>query len=281
MASRAKRTSRSRSDAGEHPKPAADAARGGAPEREVTGPEAALRALLAEVVGTFALTFVAAGGEVIGAISDGAVGPASRAVAPGLVVAALIYAIGNDSGAHFNPSVSFAFALRRVFPWRWVPAYWAAQITGALMAALLLRVLFGVQKDLGATHAHFGLTTSLVMEVVLTAFLLLVILGTATRYSLIGTDAAMAVGATIACLGLFAAPVSGASMNPARSLGPAVVSGAADDLWVYLLGPLAGAALAVGVTEILHPRRHACETEVAEGEHLNASPKAEPDRSRK
>src|SRR5262245_4870042 len=110
--------------------------------------------------------------------------------------------------------------MRGVFPWRWVPAYWVAQ---ALAAALLLRAIFGAANDLGATHAHFGLSTSLPMEAALTFLLILVVLGTASRYSLIGTDAALAVGATIACVGLFAAPVSGASMNPARSLGPAVL----------------------------------------------------------
>jgi MIP family channel proteins len=247
-------------------------------ERDVTRLEAALRALLAEAVGTFALTFVAAGGEVIGEVSGGAVSPASRAVAPGLVVLALIYAIGNDSGAHYNPSVSFAFALRRAFRWRWVPPYWAAQVIGAVAAALLLRMLFGVPKDLGATHVHYATTTALAMEVVLTFFLILVILGTATRYSLIGTDAALAVGATIACEGLFAAPVSGASMNPARSLGPAVISGAVGDLWVYLVGPFAGAALAVAVTAILHRRRHPAEAEAAQGEHLGMHVRLNADR---
>jgi aquaporin Z len=245
-------------------------------ERGVSRAEAQRRALLAEFVGTFALTFVAAGGAVIAKVSGGQAHSAGQAVAPGLVVAALVYALGNDSGAHFNPCVTFAFALRGVFRWRWVPAYWAAQIVGAIAAALLLSTLFGAAIDAGGTHAEFGELTSLAMEAVLTFLLIVVVLGTASRYSLIGADAALAVGATIACLGLFAGPISGASMNPARSLGPAVVSGAVGDLWVYVAGPFAGALLAVGGTAVLHRRRHPHEMEAAEGDHLeHTQPNAE------
>jgi MIP family channel proteins len=275
MPSRFQHANQSNSEGRKCPPPRADSA---APEHDVISAEAVLRALLAEVVGTFALTFVAAGGVVIGALSEGAVSAASRAVAPGLVVLALIYAIGNDSGAHYNPSVTLAFALRRAFQWRWVTPYWAAQVIGAVAAALLLRMLFGTAKDIGATHPHYGTTVALVMEIVLTFLLVLVILGTATRYSLIGTDAALAVGATIACEGLFAAPVSGASMNPARSLGPALVSGAVSDLWVYLVGPFAGAALAVVATAILHRTRHPWEKEAAQGEHLGTNTRVNAER---
>ncbi len=227
---------------------------------------AELRRLFAEVVGTFALTLTAAGGEVIGALSRGEVSPGARAVAPGLVVMALIYAIGNVSGAHFNPAVTFAFALRRAFPWKQVPGYWAAQAVGSVAAALLLRALFGVVKDLGATEPHHGTAAALALETVLTWLLVLVILGTATRHQLIGPHAAVAVGGTIALCGLFAGPVSGASMNPARSLGPAVVAGAPAELWIYLAGPFAGAALAVGTTNVLHRRKPGSEKEAAEGD---------------
>jgi aquaporin Z len=231
-------------------------------------PKTVLRAMLAELIGTFALTLVAAGGDVIAALSSGTVSSASRAVAPGLIVLALIYAIGNDSGAHYNPAVTFAFALRKAFPWRWVPSYWGAQFVGAGSAAILLRTLFGAIASNGVNHPHYGSATALVMETVLSFLLVLIILGTATRYSLIGTDAALAVGATIACAGLFAAPVSGASMNPARSLGPALVNGTLGDAWIYLLGPGLGAALAVGVTSALHHQHHRGEQKAAQGEHL-------------
>lgn len=237
------------------------------------GPESVLRPLLAEAVGTFVGTFVAAGGIVIDAVSGGAVGMPGVALARGLSVMALIYALGNDSGAHYNPVVTFAFALRRVFPWRWVPVYWAVQVVSALAAALLLWALFGNIKDVGATHAHFGTMPALVMEILLTCILNLVILGTATRYSLIGTSAALAVGAVTAGCPLFAAPISGASMNPVRSLGPAVVSGSMGDLWIYFVGPFAGAALAFALTHFLHPRRHPWEKEAAQGEHLGTDGK--------
>ncbi|MBV9852032.1 MAG: aquaporin [Armatimonadetes bacterium] len=226
-----------------------------------------LRALLAEVVGTFALTLVAAGGEVIGHVSHGEVSQAARVVAPGLVVMALIYAIGSASGAHFNPAVSLAFALRRDFPWSRVPCYWAAQMAGASVAALLLRALFGDVAHLGATEPHFGASAAFVMEIVLTFLLVLVILGTATRYSLIGPNAALAVGATIILDGLFAGPVSGASMNPARSLGPMLVSGELRDAWIYVAGPFLGGLAACGMVWLLcGPKKDDKEEEAAEGD---------------
>ncbi|MBX6342341.1 MAG: aquaporin, partial [Thermomicrobiaceae bacterium] len=203
-----------------------------------------LARLAGELFGTFALTMVAAGGEVIAAVSHGEVSPAARAVAPGLMVMALIYAVGDVSGAHFNPAVTFAFALRRVFPWCQLPAYWLAQLAGALLAAGLLRLLFGRAAHVGATRPEHGALTAVVMEVVLTLFLVTVILGTASRGMVVGPNAALAVGGTIALDGLFAAPISGASMNPARSLGPALLGGTMGTAWIYLLGPLAGAALA-------------------------------------
>ena len=210
-----------------------------------------LRRLLAELLGTFALTLVAAGGEVIAAISGGEVSSAARAVAPALLVMAMIYTLGSQSGAHFNPVVTLAFALRKDFPWRYVPGYWVAQLVGAVFAALFLRALFGLVGNLGATLPHHGTIEALIMEVVLTFLLLTVILGTATNHGLVGHNAALAVGGTIAFCGLFAAPISGASMNPARSLGPFLVSGQFTDIWIYVVGPIAGALLAVGVAWLL------------------------------
>lgn len=225
-----------------------------------------LRRLLAECFGTFALTLVAAGGEVIAAVSHGEVSQAARAVAPGLLVMAMIYAIGDASGAHYNPAVTLGFALRRDFPLRWLPGYWAAQIAGAVGAAVLLKTLFGNVAHLGATLPKHGIITALVMETMLTWLLLTVILGTATRYSLVGPNAALAVGATIALCGLFAAPISGASMNPARSLGPMLVTGQIGSAWIYVAGPFAGCGLTLALAWLLHGSGcGGAEQEAAEG----------------
>lgn len=228
-----------------------------------------LRSLFAELLGTFALTLAAAGGEVIASVSHGEVSHAARAVAPALVVLALIYALGDCSGAHFNPAVTFAFSLRRDFPWRRLPGYWGAQIAGATLAALLLRTLFGNVAHLGATHpmAGIGASAAFVMEIVLTCLLVVVILGTATRYTLVGPNAALAVGATIALCGLFAGPISGASMNPARSLGPALASGSPIRAGIYVAGPLIGSALASLLMAILHTKKDPKEEEAAEGDN--------------
>jgi aquaporin Z len=172
-----------------------------------------LRRLLAELLGTFALILVAAGGDVIATISGGAVSPAARAVAPALLVMAMIYTLGSKSGAHFNPAVTLAFTLRRDFPWNRVPGYWGAQMVGAVFAAFLLRLLFGLAGHLGATLPHYGTIEAIVMEVLLTFLLITVILGTATNHRLTGPNAAIAVDGFIALAGLFAAPISGASMK--------------------------------------------------------------------
>ncbi|HZU78251.1 MAG TPA: aquaporin [Dehalococcoidia bacterium] len=224
------------------------------------------RRLLAELLGTFALTMAAAGGEVIAHVSDGQVSEAAKVVAPGLTVMALVYAMGDVSGAHFNPGVTLAFAVRRVFPWSRLPGYWAAQLCGALLAAAVLRLMFGDVAHVGATEPHHGAATALGMEIILTWLLVTVILGTATRYALIGADAALAVGATIALDGLFAGPISGASMNPARSLGPAIVAAHLTDAWLYVVGPFAGALIAVGTTWLVHGHHKAAEEKAASGE---------------
>jgi aquaporin Z len=178
---------------------------------------------------------------------------------------AFIYAMGDVSGAHFNPAVTFAFALRGAFPWSRLPGYCLAQLAGALAAAGLLRILFGDVAHLGATTPKHGEFQSLVMEILLTWLLVTVILGTATRYQLIGPSAALAVGATIALCGLFAGPVSGASMNPARSLGPAIVSGEMASAWISVAGPSVGASAAVLVAWILKGNKRPQEDKAAEG----------------
>jgi aquaporin Z len=214
-----------------------------------------VRRLAAEAIGTFALVFVAAGGDTAARLSDGMVDPTARAIAPALVVAALIYAVSDQSGAHFNPAVSLAFALRRELPASWLGPYWAAQAGGAVAAAWVLAALFGDAAAAGVSRPHIPAATALVTEAILTTLLVTVILGTADRARIVGPNAALAVGATIAACGLVALPIEGASMNPARSLGPAVVSGDIGDLWIYIAGPVLGACLAVAGVGLLRGGR--------------------------
>jgi aquaporin Z len=207
------------------------------------------RRLLAETGGTFFLVLAAAGAGVVDAVSHGQVGRAAAVTAPGIMVLALIYTIGETSGAHLNPAVTVAFAVRGHFPWRRVPGYVLAQLAGAVLAAALLRSLFGTAGRLGGTFPGRGIGTgpALALEVVLTFGLMTVILGTASGARNVGHNAAIAVGGYVALAGLWASPVSGASMNPARSLGPALVSGDLHDVWIYLAGPLAGGLIAVAL----------------------------------
>ena len=206
------------------------------------------RRLFSELLGTFFLVLVAVGGGMVNARFGGdAVPYGARVVSPALMVAAVILFMGTVSGAHLNPAVSVAFALRGDFPWKRVPAYVVAQFIGAILATLLLWALIGKQGSAGLTLPGNGIsaTTAMLWEVVLTTGLVSVILGTASGAQQIGPLAAIGVGSYIALAGLWGSPVSGASMNPARSLAPAVVSGNFHSLWVYLTGPFLGAAAAV------------------------------------
>ncbi len=227
------------------------------------------RRLFAEVLGTFFLVLVAAGGGIVNArFGPGAVPAAARSVAPGLMVMAVILFMGTVSGAHLNPAVSVAFALRGNFPWRRVPAYVAAQAVGAVLAAALLRALIGGHGSAGLTLPGPGISpwVALVWEMTLTTGLISVILGTASGAQQIGPFAAIGVGGYIALAGLWGAPVSGASMNPVRSLGPALALGDWRDWWVYLAGPLAGAVIAVGCAWVLRgPGGGAHGTQAAQG----------------
>jgi len=225
------------------------------------------RRLFAELLGTFLLVMVAAGGAVVDVRSHGLVPLDAQVVAPGLMVMAVIYFMGSVSGAHLNPAVTFAFALRGNFPWKRVPGYVGAELTGGVLAAGFLRASLGEFGHLGASRPGNGVGggTALVIEVVLTAGLVSVILGTASGARNIGPNAALAVGGYIVLAGLWAAPISGASMNPARSLGPALVGGSWTDWWVYVVGPLVGAVVAVGMAWILRgPPSHAGD-EAAQG----------------
>jgi aquaporin NIP len=200
--------------------------------------------LTAEFLGTFALVFAGTGAIVINDLT-GAVTHVGIALTFGLVVLALIYALGEVSGAHFNPAVTVGFVLARRFPARDAGPYVVAQLLGACAASLSLRAIFPENSTLGATVPRGPAGQSFVLELLLTAFLMFVILTSTTGAKEKGLMVGIAVGSVIALEALFAGPVCGASMNPARSLGPAVVSGRLDALWVYLAAPVLGAALAV------------------------------------
>ena len=210
-------------------------------------------ALAAEAIGTFALVFVGCG-AVMADARGAALGQVGVSLAFGLVVMAMIYAVGHVSGAHLNPAVTLAFALGRHFPWARVATYWGAQAVGALAAAALLRASLGDEGRLGATLPSGSDAQSFTWEVVLTFLLVFVIMAVATDTRAVGEAAALAIGGTVALDALVGGPVSGASMNPARSLGPALVSGTPDALWIYLTAPFAGAALAVLAYAVLRPR---------------------------
>jgi aquaporin Z len=215
------------------------------------------RRIFSELLGTFLLVLVAAGGGMVNARFGGNAVPApARVVAPGLMVLAIIMFMGAVSGAHLNPAVSIAFALRGDFPWRRVPLYLVAQFAGAVLATLLLWALIGKHGPAGLTLPGPGIpaATALVWEMVLTVGLVSTILGTASGAQAVGSIAALGVGSYIALAGLWGAPVSGASMNPARSLGPALVLGDWTAWWAYLVGPVAGGVIAVGFAYILRGR---------------------------
>jgi len=214
------------------------------------------RRLFSELLGTFLLVLVAAGGGTINGYSNGAISLSARVTAPGLMVLAVILFMGAISGAHLNPAVSIAFAARGNFPWVRVPGYIIVQLVGATLACLLLKALFGNAGMLGATEPGSGSNVwqSVIMEFVLTAGLVSTILGTASKAQNLGPISAFGVGAYIILAGLWAAPISGASMNPARSFGPDLVLWNFSNYWVYLVGPIAGALLAVGIAYILRGR---------------------------
>jgi aquaporin Z len=214
-----------------------------------------MRALAAELFGTFALVFAGTGAIVINEVHGGAVTHVGVALTFGLVVLALIYALGEVSGAHLNPAVTLGFFLARRFPASRVPPYALSQCAGALLASLLLRLLFlDNTTTLGATRPAGPAVQSFVLEAVLTLLLMFVILSVSTGAKEKGVMAGVAVGAVIALEALFAGPACGASMNPARSLAPAVVSLRLDHLWIYLSAPPLGAALAVLACRCVHER---------------------------
>lgn len=211
------------------------------------------RRWFSELFGTFLLVLAAAGAAVIDAASNAQIGRVASVTAPAMTVLAVILFMGAVSGAHLNPVVTVAFALRRDFRWRRVPGYLLAQLAGAVAAALLLRAVFGQHGHAGLTLPGPGFTTTqaFVLETVLTLGLVSTILGTASAAQNLGALSAFGVGAYILLAGLWASPVSGAAMNPARSAGPALITGDLHDLWIYLAAPTLGMVLAVAAAWIL------------------------------
>jgi MIP family channel proteins len=203
---------------------------------------ALLRAAVAEAIGTFALVFAGAGAVMVDAKTH-ALGHVGVAIAFGLVIMAMIYAVGHISGAHFNGAVTFAFTLTRHFPWTSALAYWAAQLTGAVTAAAVLRGSLGDVAHAGATLPSGSQGQSFLWEAVLSAILMFVIMAVATDTRAVGEAAAIAIGGTIGLDAMFGGPISGASMNPMRSMGPAFVSGDLHALWVYILAPVLGTSI--------------------------------------
>jgi len=201
------------------------------------------RALVAEAIGTFALVFAGCGAIMVDA-KTGQLGHVGVAITFGLVIMFGIYAVGHISGAHFNPSVTFAFALSRHFPWTRAAGYWGAQLVGAIAAAAVLRASLGNIANVGATLPSGSEVQSFLWELILTFFLMFVIMAVATDTRAVGEAAAIAVGGTVGLDAMFGGPISGASMNPARSAGPALVSGDLHALWLYIVAPICGASLA-------------------------------------
>ncbi|HMI81161.1 MAG TPA: aquaporin [Solirubrobacterales bacterium] len=222
-----------------------------------------VRRAAAEGFGTFALVFAGCGAIVAEAEYPGSLGAVGIALVFGLVVMAMVYATGHLSGAHLNPAVTFAFAATRHFPRAEAAAYVGAQVGGALLAAALLAAIWPSQPAaLGTTLPTVGIGSAFVYEAVLTAFLMFVIMAVATDTRAVGAAAAIAIGGTVGLDALFGGPVTGASMNPARSLGPALASGEVHDLWLYLLAPPLGAALGALAYQLVrgeHPGGEATE----------------------
>lgn len=224
-----------------------------------------MRRILAEGLGTFVLVLAGTGAIVVDSVSSGAIGHVGIALCFGLVVLAMIQTFGEVSGAHLNPAVTIGFVAAKRFPLRSAGAYVAAQISGALLASGFLRLLFPEHPTLGATLPSGALLPSLALELAMTWILMLVILSVSAGSKERGLMAGIAIGAVVGLEALFGGPISGASMNPARSLGPALIGGDLTHYWVYLVGPIVGAMIAVGFEYILRGRATKAGAEAAQG----------------
>ena len=209
------------------------------------------RNYLAELLGTFALVFCGTGAIIIDQQSGGAVTHVGIAITFGLIIMSMIYSLGNISGAHLNPAVSIAFTVSGRFPAKRLPGYIVSQLTGALLASFILKLLFVSSQFLGATIPSGTDMQSFILELILSFFLMLVIISVADGSKEQGMFAGLAIGAVVGLEAMFAGPLCGASMNPARSIAPAIASGHLEHLWIYILAPITGAALAVPVCNYL------------------------------
>lgn len=204
-----------------------------------------MKKYIAELIGTFTLVFCGCGAVVTNEFSNGTVTHSGIALTFGLIVMSLIYAFGEISGAHFNPAVTIAFTYAKKFPSKEVPKYILAQCIGAILAAILLLILFPNNEYLGTTLPQIDVWRVFLFEVILTFFLMLVIINVSTGSKESGIMAGIAIGGIVWLEAQFAGPITGASMNPARSIGPAIVSGHIEHLWIYIFAPILGAILAV------------------------------------
>ena len=211
---------------------------------------------VAELIGTFALVFCGTGAIVINEQTNGAVSHVGIAITFGLIVMAMIYSLGNISGAHLNPAVTIAFTIAGRFKLKQVFPYITSQLAGAFLASITLKYLFPSNETLGATLPAGTEMQSFILEFILTFFLMLVIINVATGSKEQGMFAGLAIGSTVLLEAMFAGPVSGANMNPVRSISPAIVSGHLEHLWIYIVAPIAGASFAIPVFRILHPKNN-------------------------
>lgn len=204
-----------------------------------------MKKYIAEFIGTFSMVFCGTGAMAINEVTGGSVTHVGIAMTWGLIVMAMIYAFGDISGAHFNPAVTIAFAYAKKFAWKEVPKFIVAQILGAFLASFIVLFLFPDSETLGATIPTVSVWRAFVLELLLTFFLMVVIINVSTGSKEVGSIAGIAVGSVVLLEAMFAGPITNASMNPARSLAPNVVSGNIQDLWLYILAPILGALLAV------------------------------------
>ncbi len=211
-----------------------------------------MKKYVAEALGTFALLFCGTGAVVIDQQTNGGVTHVGIAITFGLIVMAMIYTLGNISGAHLNPAVTIAFTLAKRFQLKQVLPYIASQITGAILASLVLKYLFPANETLGATLPSGTAMQSFILEFILSFFLMLVIINVASGSKEQGMFAGIAIGSIVLLEAMFAGPISGASMNPARSISPALISGHIEHLWLYIVAPIAGAALAIPIEKFLN-----------------------------
>jgi aquaporin Z len=224
-----------------------------------------IRCLFAELFGSFTLTFVGVGAAALALVGH-EVDFTARVIAPGLAVMVLIYAIGKISGSHINPAVTLAFAVRKTFIWRRVPGYLIAQLVGATLAAVLLQYLLNGNGVLGAPTPHISQYQAFIVEIILTFFLMSVIIGSSLGSKIVGPNAGIAVGATVAMCQIVGATLSGAAINPGVAFGSLLVAGRLDTYWIYLVGPIVGAVLSVFFNYLIQGKPTKHELESASGE---------------